>query len=532
MRKKCIKALRLNLIFCLFFLISAVICWRLFDLQVLKNQYYLEIAQAQHQDHQNISLRGQVLMQNNEPLIINKNYTMAYAVPYQVKNPESTAEKLAPILNMDQEIIFKRLNKPNDPYEPLKNRLSEEAEKAIKDLDLSGIKIAQEKLRYYPEQEIAGHITGFTDSDNQGQYGLESYYNDYLKNNNDLYLTIDRTVQILAWQNLQMLMQKYKAEQASILVMESKTGRILAMVSAPSYDPNEYFLVKDMNLFLNPAVSVRYEPGSVIKPLTIAASLDTGKITPETEYEDFGSLHLDGYTIRNAQQKTYGKQNMTQVLEKSINTGAVFACNKLEKNEFRKYFENFGLNRKTNIDLTGEIINDISNLDYKNDINYATASFGQGIAVTPIGLLTAVNAIANNGQLVKPYLVEKIMQNNKQVQSFTSKKISQVISPESALKLTGMLVNVIENGFASSAKIPGFLAGGKTGTAQIPGQGGYTDEVIHSFVGFAPAFEPKVTILLKLDKPHGVLFAGTSLAPVFKDLTSAILNYFKIEPKN
>ncbi|MAG44961.1 hypothetical protein CL633_03690 [bacterium] len=526
------KTWRLNLIFCLFFIISAVICWRLFNLQILKNQYYLDIANAQNKDRPITNLRGQILMQNNEPLIINKNYTMVYAVPAQVNDPKITSQKLDSLLKIDEQTIFKRLNKPNDPYEPLENRLLQETTDAIQGLNLDGIKIAQEKLRYYPEQEIFGHMTGFVDKNNKGQYGLESYYDKYLKNGNDLYLTIDRTVQILAWQNLEKLIKKYNPESVSIVVMETKTGRILAMVSAPSYNPNEYFKIKDMNLFLNPVVSTRYEPGSVIKPLTMAAGLDAGKITPETIYKDKGSLHLDGYTIRNAQQKTYGVQTMTQVLEKSINTGAVFAQEQLEKKEFKRYFEKFGLNKKTNIDLTGEIIGDISNLDQKNNINYATASFGQGIAVTPMALLNAINAIANQGQLMQPYLVEKIMYNNKQVQSFLPKKIKQVISRESARKLTGMMVSVVENGFANQAKIPGFLVTGKTGTAQIPGQGGYTDEIIHSFVGFAPAFDPKVAVLLKLDKPNGVLFAGTSLAPVFSDLIGAILNYYQIQPKN
>ena len=530
---------RLNLIILCLFLVSCIIVWRLFNFQILNHDFYKAQVIDQHAVKAEAPARGSIFFSPQDDkslyaLAINKDWPMVYAVPSLIKDPEKTSDELSSLLNMDRELIFSRLSKREDPWEPLKNRLDQSTVELIKALNINGIEIGKEKLRYYPEAEITAHISGFLGFKNEktkGQYGLESFYNKELEKGLDLVLTIDHTVQFLAFKKLEELMGKYKAERGSIIIMESKTGAILAMVNLPAFDPNEYFKVKNINLFLNKSISYRYEPGSVFKAITMAGALEERKVEPEEKYEDKGVLIIDRYLIDNAGNKVYGWQTMTEVLEKSLNTGAVFIQQKLGKELFYKYLKKFGLNQKIGIDLTGEINNDISNLDYKkSDINYATASFGQGVAVTPIAFLSAFNTIANDGNLMQPFLVSKILKGSRVIQKKEPRILRNVISAQTAFKLTGILVSVVDNGFVSAAKVPGFLVTGKTGTAQIPEAGTYSKEVIHTFVGFAPAFDAKFSILIKLDKPKNVRFASESVASAFSDLAKSLLNYYKIQP--
>ena len=405
-----------------------------------------------------------------------------------------------------------------------------------------------------------GRIVGFKGDKRVGQYGIEGYYENDLKgkqgflkgakdasgniiesitsqikpaeNGAKLILTIDKNIQFKAEKELKEAVEKWDAKGGTIIVMEPKTGKILSMVSFPNFDPNNYNKVEDINVFLNPAISCIYEPGSVFKPFTIAGALEEKLITPKTTYKDTGKVKIKGYIISNVEGKSYGNPTITEVLEKSINTGAVFVQRKLGKELFKKYVEKFGFSQKTGIDLQGEIAGNISNLDSKRDIDYATASFGQGIAVTPIELITAFSAIANGGKLLKPFVVEKeIFYDNREKINHPT-LINQVISTSTAETLTKMLVSVVDNGYGKKAKVDGYFIAGKTGTAQVPEKGTYSkDRTIHTFIGFAPAFDPRFTILVKLDEPKGIRFAADSCAPIFRKLAEFIFNYLKIPPQ-
>jgi len=316
--------------------------------------------------------------------------------------------------------------------------------------------------------------------------------------------------------------------------MEPASGAIRAMANWPSFDPNQYSQVEDIGIFLNPAVQEVYEPGSVFKLITLAAGLDSGRVTPQTVYEDNGQIRIKGSIISNVNGKSYGQQTMTQVLEKSINTGAVFVQQEIGQDIFRDYIQRFNFSQPTGVDLTGEVGGDISNIFTDREINLATISFGQGITVTPLGLIAAIGTIANQGKLMQPYLVEKIIDSDGLETIKEPHLIKEVISSKTAEELTKMMVSVVENGFGKPAGVSGYNIAGKTGTAQIPDpkEGGYSsEETIHTFVGFAPAFNPQFVILIKLDQPKGISFAADSTSPVFKKMAEYLFNYLEIPPQ-
>ncbi len=303
------------------------------------------------------------------------------------------------------------------------------------------------------------------------------------------------------------------------MVQEPSTGKILAMANLPDFNPNNYS-VSRIGDFLNPAVQSVYEPGSIFKVFTMSAGIDSGKITPETFYFDSGSVTLNGRTIQNWRLKKYGNQTMMEVIEKSINTGAVFAEQKTGHDIFYNYLIKFGLNKLTGVNLPGEVKGNLRNLKNGRDINFATASFGHGVSVTPIELINAISAIANGGVLMKPYVLA----------DGSPEIIRRAVSVKTAKTVTAMMVSAVEKNF--TADIANYSIAGKTGTAYIPDfeKGGYTEEVINTFVGFVPASAPKFIVLIKLDKPADGPFAGLTVAPAFRELARFILNYYNIPP--
>jgi len=554
----------------LFFLIELTIVARLFSLQILKHDFY--VAQALEQRQFTTTLvpnRGEIFSRDkfNElyPLVINKKFNLLFAVPKDVEEPLETAKKLSQAAGLSEDEVLNVLNKKSDPYEPLKHKIDDELARRIDDLDLKGVGFAPEIVRYWPEQNLASQLTGYFGFKNgieNGQYGLEEFYEQELrgssgtfegekdtqgywiaagernvspaKDGGNLILTIDRNIQFKAEEKLKEAVEKHQAEGGTIIVMEPKTGNILALASVPNFNPNEYQKA-DVGLFKNPAVSNLFEPGSVFKAITMAAGLNEGKVEPNTVYEDKGEVRFGGYVIKNSDYKAHGEQTMTQVLEKSLNTGAIFVQNQLGREPFKNYLKEFGFNEKTGIDLMGEIKSDISNLEKKGearDINFATASFGQGVAVTPIALLRAFGALANGGNLVKPRVVDEIVREGGDSKKIETVTVRRVISESAASRITAMLISAVRNGYGRHAGVPGYFVAGKTGTAQVPApdKKGYSDKTIHSFVGFAPAWNPAFVILVKLDNPQGVRFAETSAAPVFKEVASFILNYYEIPP--
>lgn len=541
---------------------------RLFLIQVIQHDFYIALAEGRNNIlNKLIPRRGEIYALDKygveAPLAIARQYSLAYAVPKEVDDPEEAAEILAQILELDKDSVLEKLKLKDDPYEPLKNKLEEETAAQVKNANLKGIYLSNEELRWYPQKFLACHslgFLGFKEGQRAGQYGVEEYYQEELagktglikaqkdalgrwvmagdyyeiesaQDGSDIFLTLDPNIQFMAEQKLKALLGKWQSASGSIIVMEPKTGAIKAMASLPEFDPNFYQKTEDIDIFLNPVTQKLFEPGSIFKPITMAAGLDTAKITPETTYVDTGAVQIGGYTIKNAAERNYGLSSMTKVLEKSINTGAVFVERQTGEENFKKYVEAFGFDRPTGIDLAGESSGNISNLKSGREINFATASFGQGIAVTPIQMASAISVIANGGKLMKPYLVDKIVYPDGQEKKTEPIMTRQVVSERTAAKLTAMLVSTVRNGY-DKIKLDRYFVAGKTGTAQIPSpDGGYSDEYIHSFVGYAPAYDPKFLIFIKMDKPAGITFASDSLSPVFADMAQYLLNYYEVPPE-
>jgi cell division protein FtsI/penicillin-binding protein 2 len=430
-------------------------------------------------------------------------------------------------------------------------------------LNLKGIIFEKENWRYYPNSSLACHVVGFLGMDGDkkvGRYGVEGYYEKELagkpglveakkdssgeiiavggsvidapEDGADLILTIDPNVSSFIEEKLISIIDKLDATGGTVIVMEVKTGAIRAMSSWPDFDPNKYNEVKNSKLFLNPAISEIFEPGSIFKPITMSAALDAEVISPNTTYEDKGYTEVSGVIIKNALDRAEGVQTMTEVIEKSLNSGVIFVQQKLGKDVFKKYIEKFGFGEKTGIDLGGEEKGNISNLKKKNDVDYATMSFGQGIAVTPIQLVTAIGAIANDGVLMRPYIVEKIKYKNGKEKIAQPKEIRRVISSDAASRMTAMMVSAVKNGYSKKAGVEGYSIAGKTGTAQIPDpvKGDYSDETIHTFIEFFPAFSPRFVMLIKIDKPKGIRFSSDSITPMAKEIAEYLLNYYEIPP--
>ena len=561
---------RVHFLMVIVFLVALYILSQLFVLQVLKYDIYEALAQAQYKS--NISLlpkRGEIFIEDLYsdqlyPLATNRELWVCWVVPKQIQNPDNAASKLASILDLPEKEIIKKLSKPGDPYEVLKHKLTEETAQKIKELKIRGVGLTPENWRYYPEGAFASHLLGFvgySGGKRKGQYGVEGYYNKVLEGSagflsserdvkgrwiavgqrnftpaqdgDDLVLTIDHTIQFTAEEKIREAVNRFGADGGSIIVMDPRSGAITALANSSSFDPNNYSEVAGLNVFLNPAIHYLFEPGSVFKPITMAAALDTGSVTPETLYEDKGVVSLDGYNIRNSDGRAHGFKTMTEVLEESLNTGAIFVLERTGKSTFLRYVRDFGFDVPTGVDLEGEAEGDISNLSVKNDINYATASFGQGISVTPMELIVAISAIANDGKLMQPYIVDKFIHHNGTISKTEPKMVRQVISPKTANCLAAMMVSVVRNGYGKKAGVDGYNVAGKTGTAQVPNiEGrGYSDKTIHTFVGFGPVPNPRFVIFIKLDNPKGIRFASDSVAPVFRELAEFLFSYYQIPPE-
>ncbi|MDD5710502.1 MAG: penicillin-binding protein 2 [Candidatus Colwellbacteria bacterium] len=536
---------RITVLVGLFALIYGTLGFRFYDIQVDEGDRYGAQASVINATGNLLTpRRGSIYFsdRNGEqvPAAINKAYPIIYAVPDDVEDAGTVARALAPyITDKTYEELEEILSKEGDPYEPLIRRPSEDQSNFFEDTDLQGINIGKGLSRYYPLGKIGAHVLGFASTNElvwDGQYGVEDYYNqrlggvageswgDHIKSplhGQDIQLTINADIQVRAEDILQNLVADYSGSGGTVIVAEPDTGKILAMASVPNFDPNRYG-ESEISNFMNPAVQSVYEPGSIFKVITMAAALDAGKITPDTTYYDSGELTLNGHTIKNWDEKANGTISMTNVIERSVNTGAAFAERQLGHENFYEYLERFGFKDPTAIDLPGEVVGSLLPLEEDvRDINYATASFGQGISTTPIRLLMAISSIANGGNLMRPYV-------NAENQP---ERLGRTISREASRQVVDMMVSAVDK--ATIARIDGYAVAGKTGTAQVPrsGGGGYADdEVINTYIGFAPAYDPEFIILIRLDKPYGAPLAGLTVVPAFRELAEFVINHYNIPP--
>jgi stage V sporulation protein D (sporulation-specific penicillin-binding protein) len=559
---------RVNALFFLIFISAAVIIFRMYGLQVASHDYYKALANNQHSVLRNlVPQRGEIYLKEGDelyPVAVNKEAHMAYAVPREISNPIEVAQTVSRVLDLDEKIVREKLSKPDDMYEVLKHRLEEEEIAELKNLKLKGIYLNPESFRYYPAGELASHILGFMgwkENILSGRYGAESYFEEELagspgklfeskdnsglwvsikdremilaKNGDNFVLTIDHVIQYETEKIIKSAIGKFDAEKATAIVMESSTGKILALANYPNFDPNEYGK-ESMENFRNLAISDSYECGSVFKAFTIASAIDAGKIKPNTTYFDAGEVLEAGYKLKNSDLKSHGLQTMTQVLEKSLNTGVIFAQKQMGNSNFADYMKRFGFGEITGIDLPGEARGNISSFkNLKRNISFYTASYGQGITVTPIQMVAAYNVIANSGTLMKPQVVEKIIRSDGSEEVVAPKEVRKVISAGAATQTGEMLRNVVVNGHGKLADVPGYLVAGKTGTAQVASSSvrGYEEgKHIGSFGGFAPLDNPQFTVFIRIDNPKNVKWAESSAAPAFGELMKFLLDYKNIKP--
>ncbi|HSH02111.1 MAG TPA: penicillin-binding protein 2 [Anaerolineae bacterium] len=505
---------------------------------------------------QNVSVeakpeRGTIFDRNGAVLAANSQDYQLGVSPSLVTDPAQVATALAPILETDRFAILAKLESDH-PYELLSGRISPEVANAIRELDYDGLQLDPLPRRIYPQGDLLCHVLGYTDFQGVGGAGLEGYYqrelageaasatqnvsplaeqiNVIAREGADIVLTIDRSVQYLVEEHLERAMRQYQASSGTIIVMNPRTGAIIAMANHPCYEPYRFFEAND-RLLVNPAVSQQYEPGSVMKLITMAAALDSGTVTPQSTYYDAGIFEIGGAKIYNADRSGTGTTDMTTLMARSLNVGAAYLATEMGPDNFYSYLLRFGFGRPTGIDLLSEANGTLylPGDPFWTESSLATNSFGQGIAVTPLQMISAASAIANDGYLMQPYLVqEKYTAEGIFVHEPTV--LSRPISAQTARQVTAMAIATIAREI-DKAQLNGYTIAGKTGTAQIAENGIYhPTDVIGSFIGWLPGDNPEVIVLVKLDRPKSAPWGSETAAPAFADLAYDLVTLLDIPP--
>ncbi len=557
-------SIRLLVTFGLVFFLTGSILFRLFEKQILEHSDFVKAAESQSTATSTIpAARGKIYARDKDgqlyPLAVSQWRYKLEVSPRQVKNKEKLADALAKELpELKRAEIFEKINNDKLYVPPLVKGLDEIKAQGIAKQRYGGVFIVPELARVYPEgDKIAPQVLGFVGADGAGKYGVEAVQDEKLRGaggatktkrdslgrlidilsteksvaGKDIVLSLDYNMQFVVETKLREALAKYQADAGSIVVMEPKTGAILAVAGAPSFDPNLFSSLRgeEQFKFLSPAASNIYEPGSVFKPLTMAAAIDQKLIEPETSNTFGKSVVVRDREIFNAEFKVYGTETMSQVLENSDNVAMVWISSLLGAEKEREYFEKFGFGTKSTLDIVGEQSGRLAPIKEWNDVLRSTAAFGQGVSVTTVQLAAAYSALVNGGTLVTPHLADKELV-GEESKAIEYKSRGQVISAETSAKIRQMLVGVVEKGHGKRAAVPGIKVGGKTGTAQVPNpEGGYyEDRHIGTFAGMFPADDPKIVMVVRLDNPKTVKFAESSAAPTFGEIAAWITNYLQL----
>lgn len=506
-------------------------------------------------------MRGQVLDRNGHMLVGNLVQYDISAAPELVGDLEQAVTTLASDLDMDTDELSQTLSS-DLVWVSIRRGVRKDVGEQVAAREMAGIMVDPVWRRTYPEGALAAHILGFVNAENQGYYGVEGYYDGDLRGQAgtrvyqrdpwnqiiplgladdeppqpgmDLVLTIDRTVQALVEDALGLALEETGAKSGVIIVMDPRSGAILALAAAPAYDPNRYWEVRDTRLFVNPAINSQYEPGSVFKVLTTAVAVENGLVSPDTTFYDEGQIEVGGQVIRNATRQAYGYVTMTEVLIHSLNVEMAKISSMLGPEEFYQGLRAFGIGHRTGADLEGEVIGELrSPGDWRwHESDLATNSFGQGLAVTPLQMIVAVAAIANDGVLMKPYVVAERVYGDGHTERAQPAPIDWAVSPETAHLVAEMMAQTVEQGIGR-AKVPGYRVAGKSGTAQLPTPFGYDEQkTIASFVGFAPVEDPQVIVLVRLDEPTSSEWGAHTAAPAFSWLARRLFVLLEIPPQD
>ena len=544
-----------------FVLFARLVYW-----QGFRHHDLVQLAAAYHDDVITLpAVRGKIVDRNGGLLVTNTPVYSIFASPDQITAADrsTVAAKLAPILEMRPDDVLQQITSTKK-FVYLKRRVAADVAAQLDGLQLPGIGKIEETKRTYvdggvPGTSLAANLLGFANNDGQGNYGIEGYYDRVLagqagyeatirdlanrpivlsdRRRQDpvdgvtLQLSLDGSIQVAAERALAAGVAKYQAESGSLLIMEPKTGRIVAWADVPSYNANQ-FSTTDTALFLDPSVSSLYEPGSVMKVVTLSGALDAHAMTPTTLFNDTGVARVGGYAIHNWDNRGHGVVTMTKVLEQSLNVGAIHAEQLEGPGNFFQYLQRFGIGDRTGVDLAGEVAAPLGDLKTWKPIQLATASYGQGVDATPIQLLAAVNVVATGGDLVMPHVVDSVIDGNGVSHPVPTRIVRHVVSPAAAKQMQQMMVGVVEHGSGFAARIDGFKnrIAGKTGTAQVPENGHYGSDVIGSFIGFVPADHPQFIMVVIVRKPK-ILFEGAYVAaPIWKTVASALITQWNIAP--
>lgn len=559
---------RIKILFLAVLTFAVILIGRLYFLQIVESATYRAEAEAQYLGSQRADFnRGAIYFETKDGVLVSaatikSGYNLAIH-PNLITNATTTFETINAILPLSQNDFLAKADKTTN-WEEIKKYLNPEIGEKLLALKIPGVAVAPFNWRFYPAGRLAANILGLVGYQGNvlaGRYGLESYYEDVLKRDEsglyqnifveifsglektlvkktglegDIIITIEPTVENFLEKKLAALSEQWQAAETGGIIINPKTGELYAMANLPTFDPNNFSAVGDVKIFSNPLVENAYEMGSIIKPLTVAAGLDAEMITATTTYNDAGFIELSGRKISNFDKKARGVVTMQEVLNQSLNTGAAFIMGRLGRDVFSQYFLNFGIGEETGIDLPNESPGLAENLKSRRDLEHATASFGQGIALTPIMTVRALSVLANGGFLITPHLVKKIEYAAGFSKNITSDNNKKVIKKETSEEITRMLVAVVDKALLNGQiKQEHFSIAAKTGTAQIadPAGGGYfEDKFLHSFFGYFPAYEPKFLVFLYLYEPKTANYAAQTLTQSFIDIAKFLLNYYNVPP--
>ncbi|OGG80636.1 hypothetical protein A3A39_04060 [Candidatus Kaiserbacteria bacterium RIFCSPLOWO2_01_FULL_54_13] len=560
---------RVRLLSALFILVAVLLTARLYFVQIVKSEEHLRSAEGQYigfpteaEDRWDIffskkegDLVAAALMQAGWRIAI---------VPKDIAEPEQVFAKLSEFASLDRDRFFASTAKVDDPYEEVGYRVSDATAKRIRAQKLPGVVLVQDQWRTYPGSPLAAHTVGFVGYQGDrkvGVYGLErsfektlaksssSYVNPFAEiftnieaalspvpadNHGSLITSIEPQVEARLEEVLNSVVKTYTPKVAAGIVMNPRTGEIIAMAARPGFDPNTYGTVSDISVFRNPLVESVYEMGSIMKPLTIAAGLDVGAITPDSTYDDKGCIKKSGKEFCNYDNKARGVVPIQEILNQSLNLGASYVVDRIGHNIFREYVHAYGLGEKTGIDLPNEGKGMIRTIDRGYDIDYASASFGQSIAVTALEMIRGLSALANDGVLPSPHVVRGIRLESGIVREITPAQGPRALKSETVQTVSDMLVKVFDTALLGGVlKQEHYSIAAKTGTAQIAlpqGGGYYKDRFLHSFFGYFPAHDPQFIVFLIAVEPHGAQFASATLARPFLDIAKFLINYYNVPP--
>lgn len=549
--------------------LALVLIGRLYHLQIMHGAYYVESGQRQYvHTVRDLYSRGNIFFTTKDNELVSaatvQSGYMLTANPQLVESPEAAYEAVAQVLEIDRDTFIERVSNRDRVYVELAGQVTEADADAIESFGVSGLQLYRTQWRYYPGDDMAARTIGFvgySGDELSGRYGIERYYEDVLKRNDerlsinffaemfgnlgdvvfdrgpqrrgDVVTTIEPTVTRYLQNRLHDVQEKWNSRLTGGIVINPKNGEIYALSVVPNFDLNNRTGVP-IEYFRNPLVEDVYEMGSIVKALTMASGLDSGAVTAETTYYDAGYLEFEKFTISNFDGRGRGTVNMQEVLNQSLNTGVSFVVEQMGGDEFADYFKRLKLGTETGIDLPGEVYGLTSNLTTKRDVELATASFGQGIALTPIAITRALATLGNGGVLITPHIAKELRFLDGTVQPIQYPPGEQVFSEATSEEISRMLTAVVDDALrGGTVKFENYSVAAKTGTAQIADHengGYYSDRYLHSFFGYFPSYDPEFLVFLYTVEPKEVRYASETLTEPFIDMTQFLINYYSVPP--